>query len=385
MTIPVPCGRPAHMTPYQEKLLVVLHERPWTKEFVLQKSIDADHCRWNLHDCLKRLESKDLARRVVGPNRAVLWGPADVPPPEHMMILAKGAPSLYHAARLPQRVLDILTQEPWLTIRMICLRIGSVASHKAVEQAVRGLLVQGRVQRRLVDTAARQFYCYAISGPKRLSTQQRRRLEAEVLGVYGYGEGAMKVLKVLAKHPWITAMEISEKAEIRPGYVYNVLHSTQARDKVKRLRILDPGVASGRGVVFKYALVGAAPPLQEVAPEPTAGEDALARMATIVEESPGVSSTEAWHKYQERYRQISKERAFYVLTKLESLGVISNLRKCQTGRISWRKVWQSNGKAAELMASRARVHVDLIERHARKLRALGYAVKLEVSPPEVPP
>lgn len=360
---------------------MVLHERPWTKEFVLQQSFDAQHCRWNLHDCLKRLESKDLARRAIGPNRAVLWGPADLPPPEGAMLLAKGAPSLYHAANLPQRVLDVLAKEPWLTIRMVCMRIGSAGTPKAVEQAARGLLAQGKIQRRLVDTAARKFYAYAPIG-KYFTKRFSERLVEEVLGVYGYGEGAAKLLKVLARHPWITAMEISEKAEIRPGYVYNVLQSTQARDKVQRVRVLEPGVASGRGVVFKYALVGAAPPLQEVAPEPTAGEDALAKMATIVAENPGISSGAAAEKYSSRYRPVSYGYACILLTRLEERGVAARPRKWKPDRSGWTRGWHARGKAAELMASRARVHVDLIERHARKLRALGFIVTLEVSPPE---
>lgn len=379
--VPTSPGRPAKMTPYQARLLAYLHDHPWMKEFRIRSDLNAEGHRFDLHDRLKTLERKGLAVRASGPGRVVLWGPAGVPPPSSAMLLIPGAPSMYHAAHLQERIVEVLAGTSWLTLRMIRERISPAGTPKAVDQAVASLLMRQKIQRRLVETPIRQFYVYALPGHY-LTRTQRARLDRDVVGTYGYGEGALKVKQVLERHPWLTAKEISGQGEIRPGYVYNVLESMQAHGVVDRLRILEPGVASGRGVVFKYALTGVPPPDQMIAPEPTAEGDSLARMAVIIHENPGTSSTEAYHKYQERYRQISKERAFILLNKLESLGVISNIRKWQE-RTSWRKVWQSNGQAAELMASRARVHVDLIERHARKLRALGFDVQLEISPAKV--
>jgi len=335
-----------------------------------------------VNELLKRLERKGLVRRASGPRRVSYWAPADVPVPAGMMLLEVGFPSLYHTANLPQRVLEVLTGRPWLTLRMISTAIGSAGKPKAVEQAARQLLAEGRVQRRLVDTPIRRFYVYALPG-KYLVSRQREQLVKDVIGTYGYGEGFTKTVAALSKRGvdrelrWMTARELSEEMGIRPGYIFNVLTSQLRRGVVQRARVLQPGAACGRGFIFKYALKEAAPPDQPIAPEPTAGEDALAKMATIIQENPGISSVTAREKYGARYRPTSFDYACNLLRKLESLGVISNARKWGR-RKSWRKAWRSNGHAAELMAARARVHVELIMKSAKKLRALGFTVKVEV-------
>lgn len=371
------------MTLHQARVLDELTAHPWQKCHELWKTLHDEIARSAVDDLLKRLERKGLVRRASGPRRVSCWAPADVPVPAGMMLLASGFPSLYHAANLPQRVVEVLTGRPWLTLRMISTAIGSAGKPKAIEQAARQLLAEGRIQRRLVDTPIRRFYVYALPG-KYLVSRQREQLVKDVIGVYGYGEGFAKTMAVLSKRGpdrklrWMTAREISEEAGIRKGYIFNVLGTQLNRGIFRRLRILEPGVASGRGVVFKYALKEAEPPDQPIAEEPTAGDDALAKMATVIQENPGISSITAREKYGARYRPTSFDYACNVLRKLESLGVISNVRKWD-GRKSWRKAWQANGQAAELMASRARVHVDLIEKSAKKLRSLGFTVKVHVS------
>lgn len=377
-----PIGQPPRITPKQQSILDALRERPWQKEFELWKLLGTIG-RFNVHDTLLRLENKGLVQRASSGTRALIWAPAgEVPLPRGAMALMPGAPSLYHAARLPARILEVLGKEPWLTIRMICQRLGPLGKPKAIDAAVRDLCTTGRIQRRQVETPARRFYAYALPEVHRLSAQRHEALIREVVDTYGWGEGDAKMSAVLSKRGpgnklrWLTAEQIAEEAGIRPGYIYNCLKTARARGDVVRVRALEAGVTAGRGVIYRYALKEADPFAGPVAPESTGHGDALARMARIVRDNPGISSAAATEKYHALFKAGSYDTCSNLLRRLRDLGVVQS--DTSPGA---RRQWIADGAVTEFMASRVRAHADLIERHVRKLRALGYEVAFSLKPP----
>ncbi len=98
-------GQAKHMTEAQEWVLEFLREHPWSRHWDIAKTMDKRS--WTVHGYLRRLETKDLID-VCLVDRVKRWALAGTPPPDRGMKLKRGAPSLYHAAHVPQRVLRIL-------------------------------------------------------------------------------------------------------------------------------------------------------------------------------------------------------------------------------------------------------------------------------------
>lgn len=377
-------GQRTHMTRFQAQLLVVLREHPWTKEHEIWKLLDPNHDRFNLHDALKRLEAKDYTQRGFGSSRAVVWAPVGVDPPKGVTRLMKGAPSLYHAARLSQRILDVLTKEPWLPIGVIVVRLRPAGTPKSVEQAVRGLLGQGRVHRRLVDTFPRKFYVYALPGAKRLGHRRRGELEATIEGQYGHGAGAHHVLEYLGKgRGWHSAREISEGSGVRLGFVYNTLKALLAREKVRRVRIHEVLTRWERGNRYVYALAGVPDPPETIEQQSDSSLTTMARIALIVKKYTEVSSGQVLTEFNRTYRHVvSREYIETNLNRLSDLGVVRPIFTPYARSI---RAYRVNGGVNDFVAKAVDEHWRLMEHERLKILHLGYRVKMELIPPDNPP
>lgn len=373
-----PPGQMTHMTQRQDQILAFLEAHPWSGLYDVSRGLGLHS--WTTLGSIRCLEIKKLVD-VCSLNRAKKYARVGTPPPKYGMALERGAASLYHAGRLPVRIPELLRKEPWLTGSMVARRLKGTATKKAVEGAMLELHHSGRLQRKEIDTPMRRMNVYALVGSPSLRGPHVLRVHKEIQEISGFWRSQDDVLNSLKRRPWQTVPEIMKSAGVKRSQVYCALQGLRDRDKVTRVRISEANQGKGRGAQFRWAPTGADPRAPggviNVVDDPGPQDDARSRVLLLVQERPKVTATELTAAYRRRWRLVGYEYICGLLKDLEEAGAITSLghRGSKPGR------WVPNGAAGEALYRTARRHYEAMELQARRLRDLGFEVKVDLAPP----
>jgi DNA-binding transcriptional ArsR family regulator len=290
------------------------------------------------------------------------------------MALHRGAPALYHAARVPDRIIEILREEPWLTKSMIQRRVGPMATPKTVESRILEMFRQGILQRRLVRTPIREMYAYALPDAPSFRGPHSVRIRKELMERTGFWRSHERVLSALRRKPWQTAAQLVESSGVPRGFIYNVLRALEDSGEVRRARIPEVAEGGGRGPRYLWA-PREVPEPRKALPDgrDVAKERTLVRVAELVEAHPDRTAHFYLAQLRRSGRDVSYSRVCKVLKELEELGVVTRFRRGPKANR-----WRANGRTDWLRLRAAEAYYRQLQHAAKRLREVGYEVTIEV-------
>ncbi len=376
-----PPGQGKHMTVGQQLVLDYLKEHPWSGLYELSKALPAHS--FEVLDRLRRLEIKELLD-VCTIGRAKRWALTGTALPPRGMAFERGRPSLYQQAQTPRRIPEVLEKEPWLTSRMVIKRLGHVAAYKTIAERIRELHAQGHLQRRPVETPMRRMYAYALPGAAGFRGPHAIKIRKETIEGTVFWRGHAAVLKGLGRRAWQTVPELLKTSGVERGNIYNVLRALEGDGRIRRVRVTPVGNFKGRGPNFVWALAKARDPEVHPAWVPTGPSDVLdtrTKVLLIVKATPGITAAEVTAAYRGRYRSSgSYEYICKILDGLQDLGALRFKNPPGWPSVKARR-WEANGQADVHILRAAEGHMAALEAQAKRLRTLGYTVKVNLTPP----
>ena len=367
------CVKTRRPTPRQQRILDHLKEHPWEGTHAIGAHIREHPV--SVHGQIQSLEARNLVD-VCLVKRAKRFALAGTPLPDGGMAFARGAASLYHAARLPLRIREILEKEPFLACSTIARRIAgaSIATVKSVEGSVLRMAYSGELQRKVIETCRRRMYVYALPGA--YLTEGRVRRAQDLVGeTTTFGRAATVALEVLRKRPWLTSRELADALKVPQMRVNSTLRTLLERHDAERVRAYEPG----KPVTYRYAPKGTPPPAGAAAdggPDP--GETTLALIARIVKERPRCTAPEVLGAWRERF----PHRPMKLSTVQQRLGELVKIGAATTwtrGGLAHR--YEANGAADAYVVRVARDCLAAMENYAQRLRAFGYRAHVDLRPP----
>jgi len=369
-------GRKQYMTVQQEKILAHLQENGWSKLYELSRALGLHS--YVVLGSLQCLEAKELVDVCIV-KRVKHWALAGRKLPGGGMLMERGAPSLYHTD-LKGRITALLNGEPWLARKMIQERLKVIGTPKSIEGAIHNMVLGGQLQRHLVDSPVRQLYAYALPDAPPPTREQLIKIRDEVGTGTAFWPDYEKVLLALKRQPWQSAMQVADSAGVKRGRINSQLKSMRSKGMVKRVRVALEQVGRNRPPDYLYALPDEKEPRRlPIIDGEAAPASAKVRVLRILRDlgpsTIGAIVTEAGKR---QGHKIDRGYADKILNDCEELGLVRRDRAGRDG-IRWRLIKDLD----PIVLHEAEAHVSALRASVSRLRALGYTVTVEISPPAV--
>ncbi len=373
--------KPSRLSRSQNRLLAYLRDHPWNTCEKITIELQVPFAT-NVRDSMLRLAKRGLVACCLH-ERAKKYALTGTQMPEKAMAFRPDFPNPYYRrVSLRPDILRVLGARSWLMRSELVEAIGAGVTDPQVQYATRIMVQRGELQSRLHRMPNGYVRLWALKDAPGFRGPHSVRVQKAFTARTGKGAVPRALEDFVRRHPWSTVQEVA--AGIKRPYT-TVVHWTPILEKrgvLQRVLVndlskgsFDHGLPTHRQI---WAVSGVKPPEDGVDSQMFSSRRvAQAKIALLVHDHPGVTAADLTAAYRAKYGKGTYAWICHNLDALASVGIVSVARR---GPAAGR--WTANGSASELVAEQARAHVDLIERHARKLRALGFMVMFEVSPPE---
>ncbi len=300
-----PPGRAPYVSPQQAEVLEIVKAHPWSKASDLARIMHEG--RKNIYHLVGSLEAKELVDCCLL-GRIKHWAVHGVPLPKGGMKMQRMAPNPVYAGIAPRRVLEVLEEEPWLTVAMVQDRVAGVTS-KHIESVIASLYRTGELRRHKCRMPYnRDTFAYALLSSPSFRGPHAVKIRRDMQKRTGYGLRGEAILKLLRRRPWRRVPQIAEELGVTPSGIYGHLQRLQEKGLIQKVSVWDSGGGRGRGTRFVYGLDGRKPPthLRGLTVIPESSKPTWARVAWILEQADRPIPAETVQELYRRFDEIGE-------------------------------------------------------------------------------